>query len=142
MFRFVWFAVDFAFLSLFSAIKSCWLSSSTLFVRRKCKKVVLIFASNVNLRQFSVSDEFPVLFSRRFRWKNRLISFPSVDEFSVPDGFRLKTEFGHMSILCFESQTIPAVRFELSGSNFNFSYYESYKKRIVKCHEPRFLAQY
>ena len=56
------------------AIKSCWLSSSTLFVRRKCKKVVLIFASNVNLRQFSVSDEFPVLFSRRFRWKNRLIN--------------------------------------------------------------------
>ena len=74
LFRFVCFAVDFAFLSLFSAIKSCWLSSSTLFVRRKCKKVVLILASNVNLTQFSVRDEFPVLFSRRFRWKNRLIN--------------------------------------------------------------------
>ena len=57
LFRFVCFAVDFAFLSLFSAIKSCWLSSSTLFVRRKCKKVVLILASNVNLTQFSVRDE-------------------------------------------------------------------------------------
>ena len=43
-------------------------------LRANAKTVVLIFASNVNLTRFSVSDEFPVLVSPRFRLKNRRIN--------------------------------------------------------------------
>ena len=37
---------------------------------------------------------------------------------------------------------MPEVQFELSGSNYNFSYYYSYKKRIVEVNLDYALAQY
>ena len=53
----------------------CSLFETSLFVASaNAKTVVLIFASNVNLTRFSVSDEFPVLVSPRFRLKNRRIN--------------------------------------------------------------------